>query len=167
MVVHGAQKLLGAFDGPGLDKAGEGFDRIGLTPGKPMAALASVTELGGGLLTATGVAYPAGPMAVMGAMSVATAVHRSNGPMAAKGGYELALTNLAAAGALAAANPGRFRLGPPLPRRLIVAAALGGGVLGAGSLLKLLTANRPKADETNAAPEGSAAAPDEAAIPDG
>jgi putative oxidoreductase len=31
--VHGAQKLFRAFGGPGLDKTGAGFDRIGLTPG--------------------------------------------------------------------------------------------------------------------------------------
>jgi hypothetical protein len=61
--VHGAQKLFAAFGGPGLDQAGAGFDRIGLTPGKPMAALAGATELGGGLLTAA--ADPAGPLAIM------------------------------------------------------------------------------------------------------
>ena len=32
LAVHGAQKLFGAFGGPGLDKAGTGFDRIGLSP---------------------------------------------------------------------------------------------------------------------------------------
>jgi len=34
LAVHGAQKLFGVFDGPGLEKAGAGFDRIGLSPGK-------------------------------------------------------------------------------------------------------------------------------------
>ena len=58
LAVHGVQKLFGAFGGPGLDKAGAGFERIGLTPGKPMAALAGATELGGGLLTVAGVADP-------------------------------------------------------------------------------------------------------------
>ena len=107
LAVHGAQKLFGAFGGPGLDKAGAGFDRIGLTPGKPMAALAGATELGGGLLTAAGVADPAGPLAIMGAMTVASATHRASGPLAANRGFELPLTNLAAAAALAASGPGR------------------------------------------------------------
>jgi putative oxidoreductase len=93
--VHGAQKLFAAFGGPGLGQAGAGFDRIGLTPGKPMAALAGATELGGGLLTAAGAADPAG------------------GPLAANRGFELPLTNLPAAAALAASRPGRFRLSPP------------------------------------------------------
>ena len=52
LAVHGAQKLFGAFGGPGLDKAGAGFHRIGLRPGKHMAAAAGITELGGGVLTA-------------------------------------------------------------------------------------------------------------------
>jgi uncharacterized membrane protein YphA (DoxX/SURF4 family) len=64
--VHGAQQLFGAFGGPGLEQAGAGFERIGLTPGRPMAALAGSTEFGGGLLTAAGVADPAGPLAIMG-----------------------------------------------------------------------------------------------------
>jgi hypothetical protein len=33
LAVHGAQKLFGTFGGPGLDKAGAGFHRIGLRPG--------------------------------------------------------------------------------------------------------------------------------------
>lgn len=141
LAVHGAQKLFGAFGGSGLDKAGAGFERMGLTPGKPMAALAGATELGGGLLTAAGVADPAGPLAIMGVMSVAATTHRANGPLNANRGFELPLTNLAAAAALAVAGPGRLRLGPGLPRRLAVLGALVGGVMSAVSLTKLLTAS--------------------------
>jgi putative oxidoreductase len=150
LAVHGAQKLFGAFGGAGLDKVGGGFERMGLTPGKPMAALAGATELGGGLLTAMGAADPAGPLAIMGAMTVASATHRANGPLAARGGFELPLTNFVAAATLAAAGPGRLSLGPRLPRRLTVAAAVGGGVLAAVSLTKLLTA-RPAAPASRAA----------------
>ena len=97
--VHGAQKLFGVFGGHGLDTTGQAFERIGLTPGRPMAALAGATELAGGLLTASGVADPAGPLAIIGAMTVASATHRANGPLAARGGFELPVTNLAAAAA--------------------------------------------------------------------
>jgi putative oxidoreductase len=145
LAVHGTQKLFGAFGGPGLDRAGAGFERIGLTPGKPMAALAGATELGGGLLTAAGAADPAGPLAIIGAMTVASATHRASGPLAANRGFELPLTNLAAAAALAAAGPGRFRIGPPLSRRLTTAAVAGGALLAAGSLAKMLTAGRGQA----------------------
>jgi putative oxidoreductase len=153
LAVHGAQKLFGAFGGSGLHKTGAGFERIGLSPGKPMAALAGATELGGGLLTAAGVADPAGPLAIMGVMSIAATTHRANGPLAANRGFELPLTNLAAAAALAAAGPGRLRLGPRLPRRLTVLGVLAGGVLSAVSLRKMLTAPAtPAAQPAPAAP---------------
>jgi putative oxidoreductase len=141
LAVHGAQKLFGAFGGGGLEKTGAGFERLGLTPGKPMAALAGATEFGGGLLTATGVADPAGPLAIMGVMSVAATTHRANGPLNANRGFELPLTNMAAAAALAAAGPGRLRLGPGLPRRLAVLGAVAGGVMSAVSLAKMLSAS--------------------------
>src|SRR5580704_11318023 len=124
LAVHGAQKLFGAFGGPGLDKAGAGFHRIGLRPGKHMAAAAGITELGGGVLTAAGIADPAGPLAIMGAMTVAATTHRAKGPLNARGGFELPLTNLATAATLAAVGPGKFRIGPSLPRPLALAAGL-------------------------------------------
>ena len=86
LAVHGAQKLFGTFGGSGLDKAGAGFDRIGLRPGRTMAITAGVSELGGGVLTAAGIADPAGPLAIMGAMSVAATTHRAKGPLNARGG---------------------------------------------------------------------------------
>ena len=142
LAVHGAQKLFGAFGGPGLAKAAAGFERIGLAPGRQMAALAGAAELGGGLLTVVGAADPAGPLAIIGTMAVASATHRANGPLARDGGFELPLTNLAAASALAVAGPGRFRLGPALPRPLAAAGAVIGGILAAGSLAKMIGAAR-------------------------
>jgi putative oxidoreductase len=165
LAVHGAQKLFGAFGGPGLERAGAGFDRIGLTPGKPMAALAGATELGGGLLTVAGVADPAGPLAIIGAMTVASVTHRASGPLAANRGFELPLTNLAAAAALTAAGPGRFRIGPALSRRLTTAAVAGGAVLAAASLAKMLTAVGDSAGAAQPAPPAQSApdaAPDTA-----
>ena len=117
LAVHGAQKLFGTFGGSGLDKAGAGFDRIGLRPGRTMA--------------------------IMGAMSVAATTHRAKGPLNARGGFELPLTNLAAAATLAAVGPGRYRIGPSLPRPLAVAAAAGGGLLAAGLVARMLTAAPP------------------------
>jgi putative oxidoreductase len=140
LTVHGAQKLFGAFGGHGLEKTGAGFEKMGLTPGKEMATLAGATEFGGGLLTATGIAHPLGPLAIMGAMTVASATHRENGPLAANRGFELPLTNLAAAAALAVSGPGRIRLSPPLPRYLTALAVLGGSAVAGVSLAKLLSA---------------------------
>jgi putative oxidoreductase len=139
LAVHGAQKLFGSFGGPGLDVAGGHFESIGLRPGKAAAALAGASELGGGVLTATGVAYPLGPLAIIGTMAVASLTHRSKGPLSQKGGFELPLTNLAAAAALAAAGPGNLRLGPNLSPRLVRRAALVGMVLGGFSAYQLLS----------------------------
>ena len=140
LAVHGAQKLFGAFGGAGLEKAGAGFERMGLRPGRHMAAAAGITELGGGVLTAAGIADPAGPLAIMGAMTVAATSHRAKGPLSSRGGFELPLTNLAAAATLAALGPGKFRLGPALPRPLAVAGTVGGGLLAAGLVARMLTA---------------------------
>jgi putative oxidoreductase len=105
--------------------------------------LSPITELGGGLLTIAGAADPAGPLAIVGAMSIAATTHRAKGPLSAKGGFELPLTNLAAAAALIAAGPGKYRIGPPLPRPLAAVAAAAGGVAAAALLTKMLTANPP------------------------
>src|SRR5579885_2281061 len=85
LAAHGAQKLFGALDGPGLAKAGAGFERMGLRPGKQFAT------------PAAGLAHPLGPIMIAGSMAVASTAHAGNGPMSASGGYELPLTNLAAA----------------------------------------------------------------------
>jgi len=141
--VHGAQKLFGSFGGPGLDAAGANFEKMGLRPGKAMATLAGASELGGGLLTATGVAYPLGPVAIAGSMAVATAVHRRQGPMAQKGGYELPLTNLAVASVLAAAGPGCIKLGPRLSKKLSRLTFLGALAMTGAALAQVLRAKPP------------------------
>jgi putative oxidoreductase len=151
LAVHGAQKLFGAFGGYGLDGTGRFFETIGLKPGRQLATLAGACEFGGGILTATGVAHPVGPLAAAGSMAVATAVHYPKGPLSAKGGYELPATNLAALTAIALAPAGPFRLGPKLPRKLsLVATATAVGV--AGVLIRnVLEAQRTQAAAVAAA----------------
>jgi putative oxidoreductase len=147
LAAHGAQKLFGAFGGPGLDPVAAAFDRIGLRPGRPMATLAGVSELGGGLLTALGFGDPLGPVAIAGTMAVASATHRANGPFAAKGGYELALANLGAALTFAATGPGRYSLdgrsGRRLPRPLTRLIVLGAIAAAAANVAMLLRAKQP------------------------
>ncbi len=151
LAVHGAQKLFGAFGGPGLDATAAGFESMGMKPGRAMATLAGASEFGGGILTATGIAEPLGPLAIAGTMVVASAVHRKQGPMMQNGGFELPLTNFAVAIALLSSGLGRYRLGPRLPKSLIRLAVVGGAALAAGSLYQLLTAEPPASpvdDET-------------------
>ena len=130
LVAHGAQKLLGTFDGPGLRRTAKRFDALGLRPGAVMATAASASEIGGGLLTAAGAWSPLGPLMLAQTMAVASTTHRAKGPFASKGGYELALTNLGAAVLLGVAGPGRISVdhlfGLRLPRWKAWAAGLGG-----------------------------------------
>ncbi|HEY8059608.1 MAG TPA: DoxX family protein, partial [Acidimicrobiales bacterium] len=91
VAAHGAQKMFGSLDGPGLDRAGEHFEEgLDLAPGREMAATAAGSELVGGVLTAVGLGGPLGPMALIGTMAVATqTAHRGKGPFVADGGPEL------------------------------------------------------------------------------
>ena len=50
LAAHGAQKLFGTFGGHDIGPTAAGFDRLGLRPGRVTAAVAGVSELGGGLL---------------------------------------------------------------------------------------------------------------------
>lgn len=144
LAAHGAQKLFGWFGGRGLQATGEGFASIGLQPGLLFAGVAGASEFGGGLLTATGIANPLGPIILTGTMAVAATTHRKNGPFTANGGFELPLTNLAAAVALLSAGTGALRLGPGVPKSFARKAALAGAVLAAGSIAHMLNASAKK-----------------------
>jgi putative oxidoreductase len=140
LAVHGAQKLFGSFGGHGLDATGAGFESLGMKPGKVMAAIAGASELGGGVLTAAGIADPLGPLAIAGTMVVASTVHRKQGPLSTNGGFELPLTNFAVATALLASGPGHLRLGPHLSKSLTRLSVLGGAALAGYSINQLLRA---------------------------
>jgi putative oxidoreductase len=139
MGMHASQKLFGKFHGAGLDGIGRLFEKNGLTPGREMAMAAAATEIAGGVLTVTGFAYPAGPLAVAGAMSVAAAHNREGGLMAVRNGVELPVAYATLALTLAAAGPGKYRLGPALPGKLAALCALAGGVAAGALIAKMVT----------------------------
>ncbi|MGD0053933.1 MAG: DoxX family protein [Acidimicrobiales bacterium] len=156
LFVHGTQKLFGWFGGSGLAATGAGFEKRGMRPGKAMAALAGISEAGGGLLTATGVADPLGPLIIATTMAVASTTHREQGPLARDRGYELPLTNLVMALALMSAGTGVLRLGPHLPKSLTRKAMLGGAVLASIAIAQQLSEAKKQA--------GLAAAPVESTV---
>ena len=158
MGIHASQKLLGKFHGPGLEGAGALFEKNGLAPGRQMATAAAATEITGGLLTVTGIAWPAGPLAVAGAMTVAAAHNREGGLMAVRGGVELPVAYATLALTLAAAGPGKYRLGPSLPGKLTALGALAGGAVAGALIARMVTAKSPAA-EPPAAEEEPAAEP--------
>jgi putative oxidoreductase len=151
MGIHASQKLWGKFHGPGLEVIGGVFEQHGLAPGREMAMAAAATELTGGALTITGVAFPAGPLAVAGAMAVAAAHNRDGGLMASRNGVELPVAYVTLALTLAAAGPGRYKIGPGLPDKLAVVGFVAGG-LAAGALIAKMVTGKPAPAEVAAEP---------------
>jgi hypothetical protein len=82
----------------------------------------------------------------MGAMSVAAAHNREGGLMAARNGIELPVSYATLALALAAAGPGKYKLGPALPGKLAALGALAGGAA-AGALIAKMVTGKPASPE--------------------
>jgi putative oxidoreductase len=136
---HGAQKLFGSFGGPGLEGMGGFLESMGMKPGKPWAALAGLSEFGGGTLTALGLLNPLGPLGIVGAMTMAALrAHNLRPIWAQEGGAELPVTNAVIALVIALSGPGRYSLDQALevrvPRWLVVVAFLFGALAAAAGL---------------------------------
>ena len=132
---HGAQKLFGAFGGPGIDGTAAGFDQIGLRPGKMHARAAGSAELFGGLLIALGLLTPVAAGALIGVMTAAViTVHLPNGFFNSNNGYEYNLVLVAALFALTGVGAGEWSLDHALELDLAstgwAISALGAGILG-------------------------------------
>jgi putative oxidoreductase len=132
---HGAQKLFGAFEGPGLAGTEGMVESLGLQPKEPWALLAGLSEFGGGVLTALGLYTPLGLLGITGSMGMATTtVHKDKPIWVTSGGAELPLTNLAVVAVLALTGPGKLSLdeafGIRVPRwfSLLGLAAIGAAV---------------------------------------
>jgi putative oxidoreductase len=135
-VGHGTQKLFGWFGGSGLDTTAEGFEHLGLRPGRPNAIAAGAAEAGGGALLAVGLETPFAASVLTATMLTAIhRVHAKNGPWVTNGGYEYNLVLIAAALALAEVGPGPLSLDAARGRERSgshwALAALGAGALGA------------------------------------
>jgi len=162
---HGTQKLFGWFGGNGLEATAQGFESIGLRPGRPNALAAGAAEAGGGALLVAGLATPLAASILTGTMLTAIKrVHLKNGPWVSNGGYEYNLVLAAAALALAEVGPGRPSLDNALGRERSGAcwalAALGAGVLGAAAVNR--AADRYPAPSPEVAPSAEEApSPDE------
>jgi putative oxidoreductase len=111
MTAHGTQKLFGWFGGYGLTAVSGYFESLGFRPGRFFAVVASVTEVVGGLLVASGFLGPIGPALVLSVMIVAAlTVHAPHGLFAATNGIEVPLLYAAAAVALGLTGPGAYSL---------------------------------------------------------
>lgn len=127
---HGAQKLLGWFGGPGLQKWTAAMGNRGMRPAALWGPLSAGNEFFGGLLTALGLLSPLGPLGIMSMMATAAVKGHWGKPIwSSKGGAELPLSFLGTAAILVSTGPGRYSLdhlfGIRLPRWLTILAALG------------------------------------------
>jgi putative oxidoreductase len=111
LAAHGAQKLFGAFGGPGYAKLEQGFGAQGFRPAWLWSSLVILGELGGGLSLAFGFLTPLGAAGALGAMAMAIIkVHWKNGFFSGKGGFEFPLSLLAMSLAVGIAGPGAYSL---------------------------------------------------------
>ncbi len=156
LAAHGTQKLLGWFDGPGLENTATGFEAMGFRPGKVNALAAGITETAGGLLLAAGLATPVAGAATAGTMVVASAIHGPQGFFAQKGGYEYAAMLGLAATSLVLTGPGRVsldqltrnRLNGPWLRAISVAAIAPAAIVVVSQRNRALAAARAAEAET-------------------
>lgn len=142
LAAHGAQKLFGWFGGPGLDGAGKGLEMLGFAPGRRHAVMAGLTEAGGGLLLALGLATPVAASIFLAVMLVAAvSVHVKQGFFITTGGFEYNLVLGAAGVSFAFTGPGALSLDALLGLRLdgtawgaaAVLVGLAGGALQLGA----------------------------------
>src|SRR3954451_5172655 len=156
---HGAQKLFGSFGGHGLGGTTNWLGAIGVRAGKPWAAMAGISELGGGVLMVLGFLNPIGPLLAMGSMLMATIkVHAGEPVWVTAGGPELTLTNMAAQTAIIAAGPGAISLDRLLGIRLPRWIAIPGIAAVAGSVwygLRHSAASIAEADHRDESPSGA------------
>ena len=146
LAAHGGQKLFGWFGGPGIAGMAGWLGSIGFRAPKLNAALAGLSEFGGGLLLTLGLLTPAAATAGFAVMAVAgISAHSKAGFFATKGGYEYTLVLALAALSLAFTGPGSLSLDAALGLNLSGAqwglAAVAAGTV--GTILPLATRRRP------------------------
>jgi putative oxidoreductase len=117
---HGAQKLFGWFDGPGLQGFSGMLGSMKVRPANLWALVAAGGEFAGGILLVLGFLNPIAGFLVAGSMLVAILlVHRPNGFWNSNRGIEFPLALLAAAVAITLTGFGPFSvdaaLGVTLP----------------------------------------------------
>ena len=107
-VGHGSQKLFAWFGGGGPEGTAQFFASVGYRRPRLMAVVAGLSELGGGLLLATGFLTPLASFLIATVMlnAIVTVVF----PRGFLGGYEFELTLLTVAVALAATGPGEISI---------------------------------------------------------
>lgn len=113
LAVHGMQKVLGWFGGPGMQGWLGAIKSMNLRPPRLWAWLSAGTELFGGLLFAVGILTPLAAAAlIVNLLMAISLVHWENGFFNSRGGYEFPLTLAVAAFVIGLTGPGAYAFGP-------------------------------------------------------
>ncbi|MGL4463297.1 MAG: DoxX family protein [Planctomycetia bacterium] len=107
-VFHGAQKVFGVFEGPGIAKFAEALASMGVPNHEPMAYAAAFAELLGGVSLILGFATRLFAVPLLVTMLVAAFVAHGKAFSLQAGGMEYALTLAVVSGAFVLTGPGRF-----------------------------------------------------------
>lgn len=109
-IAHGAQKLFGAFGGPGPEGFAQSLRKMGFEQSTALSLVTGATELGGGALLVLGLFTPLAAAGLVGVMVNALVVKFDGAFFASSGGveYELVLGSLALG--LLFTGPGRAAL---------------------------------------------------------
>lgn len=107
---HGAQKVFGWWNGPGLDSFAGNLTGLGYTQTDVLAAATAFTELAGGVLVLLGLFTPLAAAGLVAVAVNAVWAKWGNGLFLADGGYEAELTLGALAAGLTLTGPGRIAL---------------------------------------------------------
>ncbi len=108
---HGAQKLFGWFNGPGMKRRIAATRAMGLEPAEPLAWLNAFGEFLGGLGVAAGFITPVAALGCLASMTVAIAkVHGPKGFWNRAGGMEYPMILVAVAFVLMLIGPGRYSI---------------------------------------------------------
>jgi putative oxidoreductase len=134
---HGAQKLFGWWDGPGMTGWEGAMDRMGFRPPRVFAWISALVEFVGGLMLAVGVLTP-----LVAAVIVAQAVviigraHWTNGFFNQRSGIEYPLLLGAGAAAIGLGGPSALSVDAasgfvvdPTLRVLLVVAGIAAGLI--------------------------------------
>ncbi|SHH55544.1 putative oxidoreductase [Jatrophihabitans endophyticus] len=133
-IAHGGQKLFGWFNGNGLTGTAQFFESAGYSPGKPLAFLAGLAELGGGALLIVGLGTSFAGAALIATMAGATAVKADAGKnafFAMNSGYEYELLLTVLALGITLVGAGRLSIdhGRPWDRGVVRYALAAGGIV--------------------------------------
>ena len=157
IAAHGAQKLFGWFEGPGLTKQMQGMEKQGFKPAALWSTLVILGELGGGLSVAFGFLTPLGAAGIVGAMLMAMVkVHWKNGFFNSKRGIEFPLALFTMGLAIGIMGPGTYALdtlfGIALPEQLVFIALAVAAVLVdvIGLIISRPAATQPAAQQPTA-----------------